>query len=142
MNHKKLVIATLVATLVAPTAAQANPRNTLQPANVYFGQVKAGTHPERVIRVANHTGSAQAIHRFLIAGSGGAKFTLVAHDGARTATCHVGTILVDGASCTIIVRVKTATPEYWQSVIMVTYGATATSAWAGQWNGAVYAHVV
>lgn len=137
-----IILITLGAMLVAAAAAHANPRNTLQPSNVYFGRVKSGTHPERVVTVANHTGSPQVIRRFLIAGAGGMKFTLVARKGSTVATCHIGTLLADHASCTIIVRVKTTTPEFWQSVIDVFYASSPTAPVAGQWNGGVYADVV
>jgi len=136
-----MFVAMFAALGLAPTAS-ANPRNTLQPSNVYFGRVKSGTHPERVVTVANHTGSPQVIRRFLIAGAGGMKFTLVARKGATVATCHLGTLLADHASCTIIVRVKTATPEFWQSVIDVFYASSSTARVAGQWNGGVYADVI
>jgi len=143
MIRKVLIILIILgAMLAAATAAHANPRNTLQPSNVYFGRVKSGTHPERVVTVANHTGSPQVIRRFLIAGAGGMKFTLVARKGSTVATCRVGTLLADHASCTIIVRVKTATPEFWQSVIDVFYASSSTARVAGQWNGGVYADVI
>ena len=131
----KYLILAAALMLAAPAVASANPRNTLQPANVYFGHVVSGQHPERVVTVANHTGSAQVIRRFLIAGSGGAKFTLVAKKGAVRASCHIGMTLANKATCTIIVRVKTTVPEFWQSVIDVFYPG-------GVWNGGVYADVI
>lgn len=130
--------------LVTAAAVRANPRNTLQPSNVYFGRVHAGQHPERVVTVANHTGSPKVITRFLIAGSGGGKFTLVRSGLGTTATCRLGMRLRSRATCTIIVRVKTTVPEFWQAVIDVFYRAPLGSVMGsrGVWNGAVYADVV
>lgn len=146
------VATTLLVTLVMLAAAgiaRANPRNTLQPANVYFGHVPRGDHPSRVVTVANHTGISERITRFLVSGAGGEKFTLVRHKGSYTSTCRLGMILRNGDTCTIIVRVKTTRPEYWQSVIDVFYdpvsslsSASASVPVGGVWNGAVYADVV
>lgn len=131
---KYLIVAMAALLVIAPTAS-ASPSNAMQPANVYFGQVKSGQHPERVVTVRNPTGSSVTITRFLIAGAGGKKFTLVGSDGTTQASCHVGTTLRPGGSCTIIERVKTTAPEYWQAVVSVWYAG-------GQFNGGVYAHVV
>lgn len=131
-------IAALAMLAIAP-AAQASPANALQPANVYFGHVVAGTHPTRTVTVRNPTGRTQWIHRFGLAGAGGQKFRL----SFAGETCRVGTRLAPGRSCTFKVRVYTQRPEFWQSVISVYYGSHyLTRPCRGQFNGAVYAHVV
>lgn len=143
MKHLILAAALLLA---IPATASANARNTLQPSNVYFGRVVSGEHPSRVVTVANHTGSAKVITRFLIAGAGGQKFTLVRHKGSYTSTCRLGMKLRNRASCTIIVHVKTTVPEFWQAVIDVFYRAPLSSGairgGSGVWNGSVYADVI
>ena len=120
-------------------AAQASAQNALQPANVYFGQVVSGDHPTRSILVTNHTGRNQYIRGFILAGSGGNKFS----NTWTTATCRVGMNLRNNESCTLTVRVVTTRVEFWQSVQSVVYGPRLLGrAPRGQWNGGVYANVV
>lgn len=140
MRRLLSTIAVAAAVIAAP-AAQANPANTLQPSNVYFGRVVAGQHPERVVTLRNPNAHTMVLRRFLIAGAGGQKFTLVGRKGSIGATCRIGLHLTAHTSCTLIYRVKTTKPEYWQAVVSVYY------TWLGhstlrQANGAVYAHVV
>lgn len=130
----------IAALLVAAPAASATPANALQPANVYFGHVVSGDHPTRTITVRNPTGHTQYIRRFDLAGAGGRKFTLT----WTRATCRVDMRLAPRDTCTIVVRVATTKPEFWQSVVSVYYGRPThfLRGTRGQWNGAVYAHVV
>jgi len=138
-------IVALIACLCVAAVAQANPNNGITPANVYFGKVVSGQHPTRMVTVRNPKSYGMSIlfRRYTVAGSGGTKFTLVGHDSTGAeATCHLGIILKPGASCTLVYRVKTTKPEWWQSVVDVWYSATNGGAILGQINGAVYAHVV
>ena len=131
---------TIIASLCVAAVAQANPNNALTPSNVYFGKVVSGQHPTKLVTVRNPTGEQVFIKKFLIAGAGGQKFTLVGTDSkGHRSTCHVGNTIPAGGSCTIIERVKTTKPEYWQAVVSVWYSADSGS---GQFNGAVYADVV
>lgn len=136
----RTLIITVLALLVAfGGTAQASAANALQPANVYFGTVQAGDHPTATITVTNHTGRNQFIRGFMLAGSGGNKFS----NTWASATCYTGLNLRNGESCTLVVRVVTDHPEFWQSVQEVIYGPRlAGRAPRGQWNGGVYAHVV
>ena len=135
----RTLIISALALLAFTGAAQGSANNALQPANVYFGEVVSGTHPTATITVTNHTGRNQYIRGFLLAGSGGNKFS----NTWRHATCYAGLNLLNGESCTLVVRVVTERPEFWQSVQEVVYGPRILGrAPRGQWNGAVYAHVV
>ncbi len=140
MNAKKILIPTAIAALAMTGTAQAkgtDPDNSFK--NVYFGKVVAGTHPSRVETVRNPTGRVQWIHRFDLAGAGGNKFRL----SFAGMTCHVGTRLAPGATCTFKVRVYTERPEFWQSVMSVYYGSRHLDRKArGQFNAEVFARVV
>lgn len=134
-----MLAAVMVAAAVAAPAAVASPANALQPANVYFGKVVAGNHPTQAITVKNVTSRNQYIRRFDLAGAGGGKFTLT----WGAATCYAGLNLKRGDTCTIVVRVKTERPEFWQTTVSVYYGPRIMARPArGQFNGSVYAHVV
>lgn len=135
-----IVGAAAFAALLTAGPAQASPANALQPANVYFGKVVSGTHPTRTITLRNPTGRQQIIRRFDLAGAGGRKFTLTwAH-----ATCYAGLKLAAGDTCTLVVRVKTTRPEFWQTTLSVYYGRSLAfkHGTRGQFNGSVYARVV
>lgn len=139
MTRSMLTGAALLLLLI-PASASASPANALQPANVYFGEVQSGQHPTHAITVKNVTGHNQTLRRFDLAGAGGRKFTLT----WTHATCRVGTLLHPGESCSIVVRVATSKPEYWQSTVSVYYGRPLAfkRGTRGQFNGSVYAHVV
>ncbi len=129
-----------LAALLTAGPAQASPANALQPANVYFGQVVSGQHPTKTITVRNPTGRNQVIRRFDLSGAGGRKFTLT----WTHATCRAGMKLSPASTCTLVVRVATTKPEFWQTVVSVYYGRSPAfkHGTRGQFNGAVYAHVV
>lgn len=137
----KLALLTAAAILAVPAVAQAAPSdNAIQPSSYRFGTVPAGTHPTKVLTLRNPTSRAQWIHRFDLTGAGGNKFRL---SFGRGMTCHVGTKLSPGETCTFRVRVATERPEFWQAVESVYYGSHYLDRPArGQWNGAVFAHVV
>lgn len=126
--------------IVAPAAALAQPAdNAIQPYATHFGMVPSGTHPSHELTLRNPTDRTQWIHRFGLEGAGGRKFTL----SFRGETCHIGTRLAPGKSCTFRVRVATSKPEWWQSVISVYYGSHYLARKArGQFNSSVYAHIV
>jgi hypothetical protein len=134
-----LMVAALVA-LVVPTAAQASPGdNALQPSPVYFGKVQAGTHPTVTVTVTNDTARNQYLRAIGLSGAGGGKFTYT----WRRATCRVGMNLLAGESCTLVVRVAASLPEWYESHMLVNYGPRIHARpMRGNWNGAVYAHVV
>lgn len=140
MTRTSLIVAAVVAAIAAGApAANASPANALQPANVYFGKVQSGNHPTAAVTLKNVTGRNQYIRRFDLAGAGGGKFTLT----WGAATCYAGLNLKPGDTCTVVVRVKTTRPEYWQTTLSVYYGPRIHARPArGQFNGSVYAHVV
>lgn len=135
----KIALLAATALLALPAAAQASEANALQPANVYFGQVKSGTHPTAIVTVKNVTKHRQWLRRFDLAGAGGRKFTLTWRD----TTCGI-IRLNPGQTCTLRVRVATTKPEFWQTTLSVYYGLPSKYAHGtrGQFNGSVYAHVV
>lgn len=136
---RPVLIAAAIGSLIVPAAAQASPANALQPANVYFGQVKSGTHPTAVVTLKNVTKHRQWLRRFDLAGAGGRKFSLT----WKHATCGI-IRLNPGQTCTLVVRVATTKPEYWQTTLSVYYGLPSKypHGTRGQFNGSVYAHVV
>jgi hypothetical protein len=140
MPRKTITIATIVAALATPVVAQAAPKdNAIQPSPAYFGKVAAGTHPTKTLTLTNHTKRNQYIRKFILAGAGGGKFSLT----WRAATCRVGLNLQPGGHCTIVVRVATSFPEYWETNLQVNYGPRLLSRpKRGQWNAFVFANVV
>lgn len=86
----------------APARA-ANAQNSIQPAHAYFGEVKLGDHPVKLLTWHNGTGKARKIHRIDLSGSGG---NIFATSGDET-TCRHARIIPKGGSCVIQVHVKT-----------------------------------
>ena len=139
----KLKLITLAAISIAATAspAQASSRdNAIQPSPVYFGTVKSGDHPTKTLTLKNVTGHRQTIRRFDLDGAGGRKFTLT----WTRATCYAGLRLAPKQTCTLVVRVATERPEFWQTTLSVYYGRPLAfkHGTRGQFNTAVFAHVV
>lgn len=125
---------------VAATPSHANVRNSFQPAHVYFGDVQAGQHPNRLAILHNGTGRVQRIATIGVSGSGGYVFTLSRNTALLAAsglpTCRVGESLPVGARCAVDVRVHTVRPGWWRSVLRVTYAG-------GVFNSAeLRAHVI
>lgn len=140
MKRTTVLLAALVAALaVAPSAAADRTDNAIQPSPVYFGTVKSGQHPTKLLTLKNVTGHSQWLRRFDLAGAGGRKFTL----SWRGTTCGI-IRLAPGATCTLRVRVATDRPEFWQTTLSVYYGLPSkyTHGTRGQFNTAVFAHVV
>lgn len=140
MPRKTIITLAAVALLAAPATASAAPKdNAIQPSPAYFGKVVAGTHPTKTLTLTNHTKRNQYIRKFILAGAGGGKFSLT----WRTATCRVGLNLQPGGHCTIVVRVTTTMPEYWETNLQVNYGPRLLARpKRGQWNAFVFANVV
>jgi len=137
----RTILIAAAALLATAGTAHATPKdNAIQPSPAYFGKVTAGTHPTKTLTVTNHTGRSQHIRRFILAGAGGGKFTLT----WRRATCRVDTLLPSGASCTVVVRVATEKPEYWETNLQINYGRSTQfrHGQRGQWNAFVFANVV
>ena len=137
---KRFTLLLPIIALAIPASAQASAANALQPANVYFGTVKSGTHPTAIVTVKNVTGHNQYLRRFDLAGAGGRKFTLTWNG----ATCRAGMRLAPKATCLLRVRVATEKAEFWQTTLSVYYGRRLAfrHGTRGQFNGSVYAHVV
>lgn len=143
MNRGNLIIGGLVgvlALLCVTGVAQANARNSIQPAHVYFGTVQSGQHPNRIATLHNGTGAPETINGIAINGSGGYVFTLAANTAALAGQpyprCKVGMTLAAGARCAIDVRVHTVRAGWWRSVLRVT-------STGGNFNSAeLRAHVV
>lgn len=146
---KRIMIAAvaIVAIALPASAAQASGKNcpdkscnATQPSPLFFGEVKAGTHPVKQVTLTNHTGRNQYIRQFILAGAGGGKFSL---SGWLSHTCHVGMNLRDGQSCTLQVRVVTSFPSWWETNLQINYGPRIQArAKRGIWNGVIFAHVV
>jgi hypothetical protein len=141
MTRSMLTLGALVALLAAPAAAQAQPAdNAIQPSPVFFGEVKAGDHPKKLLTLTNHTGRKQTLRKFILEGAGGGKFGLGVGDGA---TCRRWMNLKNGRSCTFYVRVVTDFPDWWETNIQINYGPRIMGLpKRGQWNAIVFAHVV
>lgn len=139
-----IAAALLAAAITAPTAtANGCPDNTcnaIQPSPVYFGQVKAGDYPTKLLTLTNHTGRKQRIRRFILAGAGGGRFTLT----WKRATCRIDMRLLQGESCTLVVRVTTERVDYQETNLQVNYGRSTAfrHGQRGQWNAVVFARVV
>jgi hypothetical protein len=140
MHRKTFTIAAVAALLAVPATAQAAPKdNAIQPSPAYFGKVEAGTHPTKTLTVTNRTSRNQYIRKFILAGAGGGKFTLT----WRHATCRLGMNLQPKQSCTVVVRVVTTMPEYWETNLQINYGPRLLARpKRGQWNGFIFANVV
>lgn len=126
---------------IAAPAAQALPKdNAIQPSPIYFGVVKSGTHPTKTATVTNHTGHAQRIRKFILAGAGGGRFTLT----SKRATCRLNLRLANGDSCTVVIRVATERVEFQETNLQINYGRSLRypHGQRGQWNAFVFAHVV
>lgn len=131
----------IAAVFALPSAQAAAIHNGIQPSPLYFHEVQAGTHPHAQVTVTNRTGRNQYIRAIGLSGAGGEKFTYshVNDPGA----CQVGLNLQDGDSCTLTVRVAASLPEWYESHMLVNYGPRIHARpLRGNWNGAVYAHVV
>lgn len=135
-----LLLAAVATLAVAAPASASNKDNAIQPSPVYFGKVDSGQHPKKMLSVKNVTGHNQTLRRFDLAGAGGNKFVLT----WTHASCRLGTLLKPGESCSLVVRVKTERPEYWQTTLSVYYGRPLAfrHGTRGQFNTAVFAHVV
>ena len=131
-----------LAAIISLSPAQAAAiNNGIQPSPLHFGQVVAGTHPHKVVTVTNHTGRNQYIRAIGLSGAGGEKFTYSQVNAPGT--CHVGLNLRDGDSCILTVRVAASLPEWYESHMLLNYGPRIHARpLRGNWNGAVYAHVV
>lgn len=125
------VLAVVLAALVFATAATASLKNSIQPGRTFFGAVKSGNHPVKTLTLHNGTGATQTIKVIGISGSGGYVFTLTS-----AGTCHVGTTLAPGQTCTFSVRVHTRRVGWFRSVLRAVY--------ANGWNNSAQleAHVV
>lgn len=143
-THKKrdlaIVMVVAVAMLALTASAFANAKNSLQPAHVYFGQVTAGQHPNRLVTMHNGTGAPETIKTIAIAGSGGYVFTLAANTALLTQSglprCKPGLTLAPGARCAIDVRVHTSRGGWFRSVLRV----VSTTGWFN--SSELRAHVV
>lgn len=114
----------LVAVAAVPVAASANARNSMQPAHVYFGAVKSGQHPNRIVTLHNGTGAPETVKAVAVAGAGGYVFTISANTAALAATnlprCKPGLVLAAGARCAIDVHLHTVRVGWFRSVLRVT----------------------
>jgi hypothetical protein len=128
MKGRKTVIGSIGTALLVLIAtvgvAQANVRNSIQPAHVYFGTVQTGDHPNRLVTLHNGTGANETIETVAISGSGGYVFTLAANTallkGAGVPRCRTGLVLAPGMRCALDVRVHTVRVGWWRSVLRVT----------------------
>jgi hypothetical protein len=140
-NH--LIIGGIVAVIAAlclAAVAQANTKNSMQPAHVYFGTVHSGHHPNMLVTLHNGTGAAETIKTVAISGSGGYVFTLAANTtllaGQPYPRCKPGLVLAAGARCAIDVRLHTVRPGWFRSVLRVVY----TDGWFN--SSELRAHVI
>lgn len=113
------------ATAFALTPAQANVRNSIQPAHIYFGTVQSGQHPNSLAVLHNGTGRARRIDVIGVSGAGGYVFTLVRNSALLASSglprCRAGLVMAAGARCAMDVRVHTVRPGWFRSVLRVTY---------------------
>lgn len=143
-THRKrgatIAAAAVMATLAVATAAQANPRNSVQPGRTFFGQVTSGDHPNRLVTLHNGTGAPRVIGTIAIAGGGGFKFTLAANTPILAKSglprCTEGTRLAAGARCALDVRVHTVKVGWFRAVLRIVY----RNGWMN--SGSLEAHVV
>ncbi len=140
MQRRTIAIAVaLFATAVLATAALASTKNAIQPGKTYFNTVVSGQHPTRTLVLRNGTGKTQMLGAIHIRGGHGHAFNV--QGGSCIQETGAGppqTIsqLAAGATCTIVVRVKTTVEGWWRTVISVDHGPPAP------WTASLSAHVV
>ena len=119
------IMAALLATAVLATAAST--KNAIQPGQTYFNTVVSGQHPERTLVLRNGTGKTQMLGAIHIRGGHGHAFNVQGGSCIQdTATGPPQTIsqLAAGATCTIVVRVKTTVEGWWRTVISACRSST------------------
>jgi hypothetical protein len=129
----------LLATAVLATAAVASTKNAIQPGQTYFNTVVSGHHPTRTLVLRNGTGKTQTLGAIHIRGGHGHAFNVQGGSCIRdTGTGPPQTIsqLTAGATCTIVVRVKTSVEGWWRTVLSVDHGPPAP------WTAGLSAHGV
>ena len=133
------IMAALLATAVLATTAIASTKNASQPGKTYFNTAVSGQHPERTLVLRNGTGKTQMLGAIHIRGGHGHAFNVQGGSCIQdTATGPPQTIsqLEAGATCTIVVRVKTTVEGWWRTVISVDHGPPAP------WTAGLSAHFV
>ena len=137
MNGKRALIIGIAALAIAAPSAQANARNSLQPAHVFYGQVVSGQHPVRMLTLKNRSGHTWKLSAFKVAGAGGGIFTVVNRDG-----CRAGLSLKSGESCQFGVRVKATRLGWFRSVLRVCYTENGVKSSGFFGSAELRAHVV
>lgn len=115
--------------------------NAIQPSPLHFGTIQQGEHPHKDVRVTNKTGRNQYLRSIGLSGAGGRKFAIShVNDPGH---CVVGMNLRNGESCLLTIHVTATLPEWYESHILINYGPRLHSRpLRGNWNGAVFAHIV